>query len=44
MFGINGCSAVTDFGYYKDQPVALKRWCTNRFPLTKGLHKDLEMV
>lgn len=44
MFGINGCSAVTDFGYYRDQAVALKRWCSNGFLLSKTISRDLEMV
>ncbi|XP_067929737.1 guanylate cyclase 32E-like [Watersipora subatra] len=44
MFGINGCSAVTDFGYYREQPVALKRWCNNGILISKTVNKDLESM
>lgn len=39
----SGCPVI-DFGYYKDQPVALKRWSSNGFLLTKAIHKDLDAV
>jgi len=44
MLEMNGCPALTDFGYYRDQPVALKRWCSNGILLIKSVNKDLELV